>query len=82
MSFSQFMTEVSTILSEAASAKGYNAGGPDSDNHLFHVTGIEHACGEIVYKAIRYRKRRDPTDMVKAAAWAYLAWKHRDIRQP
>lgn len=76
--FSAFMKEVGAQLGEGAAGKGYNAGGPDSVNHLFHVSGVEHACGELIYKAIRFRKRRQKEDMLKAAAWAFLAWKHYD----
>lgn len=74
--FSQFMREVAEKLGGEASSKGYSDGGPDGRNPLFEVTGVEHACGEIVYKAVRFRRKGDPNDMLKAAAWAYLAWKH------
>ena len=33
-----------------------------------------HALGEITYKVIRYAKRRDPNDLLKIAAWAFLIW--------
>lgn len=78
-SFSAFMREVGSQLGEGAEGKGYNSKGPDGENHLFHVSGVEHACGEIIYKAVRFRKRRSKEDMLKAAAWAFLAWKHHDI---
>lgn len=77
--FSEFMRGVATQLGEGAEGKGYNSKGADGENHLFYVSGVEHACGELVYKAIRFRKTRKKEDMLKAAAWAFLAWKHHDV---
>lgn len=74
--FEGFMLEVRKCLSGDASSKGYNDQGPDGDNHLFAITGPNHAVGELIYKAIRYQKKGDPVDMVKAAAWAFLVWKN------
>lgn len=74
--FDSFITEVRQCLSGDAEGKGYNSQGPDGDNHLYQITGPEHATGEVMYKAIRYRRKNDPMDMVKAAAWAFLVWKH------
>lgn len=37
--------------------------------------GPGHTLGEITYKTIRYAKRRDPNDLLKVAAWAYLVWR-------
>lgn len=74
-SFSQFMREVAESLSEAAVVKGYSAGGPDGPNPLFEVTGSDHAMGEAIYKAVRYRAKRDKGDLIKLAAWAFLAYR-------
>ena len=46
--------------------------------------GPGHALDEIIYKVRRYAARRDPADLVKIAAWAYLVWRfdHPDTRHP
>lgn len=76
-SFSDFCAEVATMLGETAKDKGYSKSGPDGRNPLFEVTGANHAMGEIIYKAVRFRDRvpPDPKDLLKIAAWAFLAWK-------
>lgn len=74
-SFSDFMSEVASQLGENAQSKGYSQGGPDGRNPLFEVTGSNHAMGEAIYKAVRYRRKGNPEDLIKLAAWAFLAWK-------
>lgn len=79
--FNQFMTEVGTLLGGTASGKGYSATGADGDNPLYAFVqsmneGHQHALGEIVYKARRYAAKRNPEDILKVAAWAFLVWKH------
>lgn len=73
--FDKFIEEVRDALSGKSRDKGY-AQGPDGPNPLFEMTGPEHACGEIMYKAIRYRRKRNEEDVVKAAAWAFLLWRY------
>ena len=68
-------------LTSAAKAKGYNATGVDGENRVYGVIhaatgGHGHAIGEIVYKALRYARTRDPMDVIKIAAWAFLVYKH------
>ena len=56
-----------------AEAKGYSS--PETaTNAVFEVTGLEHAIGEVIYKAIRYRARCEPSDLVKIIAWVSLIW--------
>lgn len=74
--FATFVQAVHDVMSGAAKEKGYGTN-PNDPNPLFELTGMEHATGEIMYKAIRYRRKQDPADMVKAAAWAFLVWRHR-----
>ena len=38
------------------------------------VGGPGHALGEMIFKIRRYAARRDPEDLLKIAAWAYLVW--------
>ena len=82
MTFDEFTRAVHDQLAGTALSKGYNREGPDSDNALYQfvqdmVAGDGHPLGEIIYKARRYAARRDPIDMVKIAAWAFLVLKHR-----
>lgn len=67
-----FFDSVKAKLNGVAKEKGYN-------DNLEQLTGIEHHIGEIIYKAVRYRSKKDPDDLVKIAAWALLIFrKHND----
>jgi len=78
--FDQFMSEVRDLMEAKARTKGYHDSTADGPNQLFefveeHCPG--HAEGEIIYKVVRYLSKRDPTDLLKIAAWAFLKWRHR-----
>jgi hypothetical protein len=78
-----FCAEVEAALTAAAESKGYNATGVDGENRVYAIIhgatgGHGHAIGEIVYKALRYARKRDPHDLVKLAAWAFLIYTHHD----
>lgn len=81
--FDEYVAKVRKILEDTAKGKGYSDGNPDSKNELYEFVnsrvapGDGHALGEIVYKLVRYKAKRDPVDLVKIASWAFLAWKHR-----
>ena len=82
MTFDEFTKGVHELLAGSALAKGYNRSGPDSENELYGfvqntVSGDGHPIGEIIYKARRYASKRDPADMLKIAAWAFLVLRHR-----
>ena len=79
--FDAFRAEVEASLTSAAGEKGYNTTGVDGENRVYAVVhaatgGHGHALGEIIYKALRYARKRDPADLVKIAAWAFLIYKH------
>lgn len=38
--------------------------------------GPGHPVGEGIYKLVRYSKKRNPEDLAKLAAWAFLMWRH------
>ena len=67
-SFLSFIDRLKSKVGNEAGNKGY-------DDALLELTGAEHATGEIIYKAVRFRSKGDPDDMIKAAAWAYLLWR-------
>ena len=84
-SFDDFITDVRHQLDAAAVEKNYNANGVSGDNLLYEAVaemtgGQHHALGEIVYKARRFLspgvRGGDVTDLVKIAAWAFLAYKY------
>ena len=82
MTFDEFMNAVHQKLAGDALAKGYNRTGPDSENELYAfvqntVSGDGHPIGECIYKLRRYAAKRDPDDLIKAAAWCFLILKHR-----
>ncbi len=77
--FPAFCEAVRKLLAETAASKGYNQTGLDGPNPLYQfvsetVGGPGHALGEMIFKIRRYAARRDPEDLVKIAAWAYLVW--------
>lgn len=80
--FALFLLEVRLLLEPTAAGKGYSTTGIDGTNTLYEfvqeMAGPGHALGEIVYKARRYGAKRNPEDLLKIAAWAFLLWKHHD----
>jgi hypothetical protein len=79
--FKDFTAEVEKLLDGTAAGKGYSATGVDGPNQLYEFVqamsgGHQHALGEIVYKARRFGAKGNEEDIVKAAAWAFLVWKH------
>jgi hypothetical protein len=74
------------LLGGAAGKKGYNVGGADAKNPLYEfvlgTTGDHgHAMGECIYKIVRYQKRRNPEDVLKAAAWLFLIYRYHQERR-
>jgi hypothetical protein len=70
-----FLKQVGDMLIEKAQSKGYagNNGGRD----LFDSVDSEcpgHAAGEIRYKIKRWQAKKNPEDLIKIAAWAFLIW--------
>jgi hypothetical protein len=78
--YDHFQRNVRALLEPTAKGKGYSTTGVDGINALYEfvqeMAGPGHALGEIVYKARRYGAKRNPEDLEKIAAWAWLAWKH------
>ena len=77
------------LLDEEAAGKGYHQGGLTGPNPTYDFVaetagGPGHPLGEIIHKVRRYAARRDPADLVKIAAWAYLVWRfdRPDTRHP
>ena len=78
-SLASFCEAVSDLLDQQATDKGYHQAGLTGPNPLYGLVteiagGPCHALGEIIYKVRRYAARRNPEDLVKVAAWAYLIW--------
>lgn len=75
-----FQERTRALLEPTAASKGYSTTGIDGQNALYEfvqdMAGPGHALGEIVYKARRYGAKRNPEDLEKIAAWAFLAWRH------
>ena len=81
--YKRFCASVESLLGATAKDKNYNTTGLDGQNHLYtfvqQITGDDaHGIGEIIYKAVRYMAKRNPEDLLKIAAWAFLVWKHHD----
>jgi|SRR5215471_8434473 len=79
--FQDFVNEVRDLMERNAEKKGYNDTGVEGQNELYEfvqgMTGSDsHALGEIVYKVVRFTRKRDRSDLTKIAAWAYLIWRH------
>ena len=78
--FAVFCEAVRALLDETAAGKGYHRSGLTGSNPLYEFVaetagGPGHALGEIIYKVRRYAARRDPDDLAKIAAWAFLVWR-------
>ena len=73
-----FHSQMDVLLLGKAEAKGYSGGdcngGRDMIDAVVTVCGESHPPGEIIYKIKRYLAKRDPEDVVKIAAWAFLIW--------
>lgn len=71
-----FFCEVENLLESKASEKGYSDTGPVNNRlHLFMSEFFsDHALGEIVYKCVRYKQKKNPEDLAKIAAWSALIW--------
>jgi hypothetical protein len=78
-SFDSFVGEIKQLFGKSVS-KGYGPMKPDDPNQLYDFMQTffsdDHALGEIVYKAIRYKNKRNPEDLVKIAGWAWLVFMH------
>ena len=77
--FDTFMQQVRDLMEGKAKTKGYHNSTADGPNQLYEF--VEHHCpghteGEIIYKVVRYVSKRDPVDLLKIAAWAFLKWRH------
>lgn len=72
--FESFTAGARRLMDEVAKEKGY-----DSDLLSFcQKMRLTHAEGEIIYKLVRYNRKRNPEDLLKIAAWAYLMWKEHE----
>ncbi len=83
MTFDEFISQMHEFCGGTAASKGYNSTGVDGHNTVYHFVQEEvsmgthaHGLGEIIYKVLRYQRRRNPEDLIKIAAWAFLVWKH------
>lgn len=71
---------VRKILGFQAQGKGYTGLTPDAEADGRSVLDFVaqnapgHPEGEIVYKVLRWRAKRDPQDLLKIMAWAFLLW--------
>jgi len=75
----EFKAQVTTALNGKAEDKGYSAGGDSGGRPMLDAVALvvgegTHPAGEILYKLARYRAKRNPEDLVKVAAWAFLMW--------
>ncbi len=78
--FESFCDGVRDLLDDTAKDKGYHPTGLTGANPLYAFVaetagGPGHALGEIIYKVRRYAARRNPDDLLKVAAWAFLVWR-------
>ena len=55
------------------------------DEEARKVAGGEHGAGELLYRALRWKNRKDPKELIQAAAWAFLLFldHHREeVQEP
>ena len=77
MALEAWLQEIKYIVFGRAQSKGYAATDDGDGRDLLdfvkqHFNG--HAEGEVVYKLIRWAKKRNPEDILKAAAWCFLVY--------
>ncbi len=73
--YTAFCARAGTLLNGRADEKGYAARGDGRDLMDFIADrGLTHAEGEIIYKVLRWHSRRNPEDLQKIAAWAFLEY--------
>jgi hypothetical protein len=78
-SIQEFNAQVVSALNGKAESKGYSAGGDSGGRPMLDAVALiagegTHPAGEIAYKLARYKAKRNPEDLVKVAAWAFLMW--------
>jgi NTP pyrophosphatase (non-canonical NTP hydrolase) len=74
--FKAFVEGVHSLVYGKALDKGYaNEDDGSALRHFVDKYFPGHALGEVVYKAVRYAAKRDPADLLKIAAWAFLVYR-------
>lgn len=76
--FDLFIQQVRELMERKAKTKGYHDSTADGPNQLYDFVETfcpAHTEGEIIYKVVRYLSKRDPEDLLKIAAWAFLKWR-------
>ena len=77
--FDSFAKQVRDLVEGKAREKGYNQTSADGPNELFSFVrgnfGLGHSAGEVIYKVVRYSRKKNKEDLLKAAAWLYLIWR-------
>jgi hypothetical protein len=72
-----FIKGVKFLLENKATEKGYLAPVGNILMDFMNKEFPDHALGEIVYKAVRYKSKKNPEDLLKIAAWACLIYEWR-----
>lgn len=75
----EFQAEMTNALNGKAEDKGYSSGGDSGGRPMLDAVALiagegTHPIGEIIYKLSRWKAKKNPEDLVKAAAWAFLMW--------
>lgn len=70
--FNDFVKQLEDLVGLDAHAKGYQA-----VEQMYTSLQLRegHALGEVVGKVARYRMKRNPHDLVKAAGHLFLLWR-------
>ena len=76
----EFYNKVNEVLGRVAKEKGYLDPMSLENPLMDFMTQLfpDHALGEIIYKSVRYKSKKDPLDLIKIAAWARLIYEWRD----
>lgn len=73
-SLDKFLKRAAHLLDDEGGDKGYRTNGRELSDFVAHFD-LTHGLGEIVYKAVRFRRRGNPDDLAKIAVWAFLEWR-------
>jgi hypothetical protein len=77
----EFLKQTAGVLGEEALGKGYagssGAAAIEDSRLADFVADLElpHAEGELLYKLVRWHRKRNLVDLLKIVSWAFIIWR-------
>ena len=73
--FQTFCSSVQLLVTKVAESKGYRGISIEPSRFIQQHFGNGHMVGEIILKLVRYQRRGDQEDLLKAAGWLFILWR-------